>query len=699
MSFLRTPVAATNDHPQDAADGLNMGNVAPKNVLPSMKNLAQDEQTRLRAIHEVWPLIQQARNDRKSVESTWQAIRRMTLRQHDENQKYKGRSNAYLPIHAKNISSQTTALVRGLFPTDEYMDAQEDFGDLQAARKAKQFMLYQFERQARLRLYMKLFSRQLLDYGWSVLKSWWRKPRPYGKAKGKRMDLAALANQLGGPAPANQYGPDFNVNTSDQGLTVSARSIFNFYAFPFTAETLRETTLQFEDVVISRLELEHMARMQNWAKSADNLSSLLSNAPNPAEINSNNSLEYTDRNVPTPTNSDGTKLGDLRVITECYTFMQLPKSEYVDGVDSPDCPLPVVILFLGSEPVSIMRNPSYTQSSPYLGLSLNASPGFMLGYGPGAMVAPLQYLANDFINQANDVCIYGLNPITKVVPGMIVGGLRPIAPGVVWHMQDLNAVDFVHPPTDQLQWGYEAAQLMIGMSQDFGGAPPALQGTSARGNAKTATGAQILQHNASQPLQDLTEDIEVEVLVPLADRTWALAQQFAPESLVATVFGKSEPIEKADLLKDMSFRWLASSQAANAQMRAMQTTQFLQALMPYIPVLQQQGVQLNPLPIFERIWTEALGFRGWDQMMKPAVPNVPMGPPGMPPGMPGQPPGLPGQPPLPGDPAPDPRSAVDQGSTPTGLPVQPGEGDAYGAVRGNADMLSALLGAMGGGEE
>lgn len=674
MSNFRTPISSP-EAPQDFQDGLNLGNTAPRYV-PEVKNYASDPAMVARAKQEIWPLLEQGRFDRRTVENGWAEIRRMELMHHDSNQKYKGRSNAYLPIHAKNLSTQVTGVVKGLFPSDEYVDCVSEDGDKEKALKAKHYMQYQFERIAFLRMYMKLFSRQLLNYGFSVMKFWYRKPRQYAQAKPKKFTMKDL-NQVA-------YGPDFQQDTDDQGLTVSARSIFNFYAYPFTAETLREAILHFEDIRMSFAELRYWAKVEGWVGDT-----AINAAPKPEMVQPDTSEIFAEHDVPTSSDMQmGTALGDSRMVTECFTFMELPKSEYTEA-DAPGCPLPVRIIFLGGEPVHIQRNASYHQSSPFLGLSLNSSPGFLLGYSSGRMIAPLQYLANDFVNQTNDVCIYGLNPGVKAIPGMLVGQLRPMAPGVTWYMNDLNAVDFFHPPTEQVGVGMSMVQQMMTMAQDFGGAPPILQGTNAKGSAKTATGAQMLQANASGPLQDLVEDIETEITMPLASRAWSLAQQHAPDRIIADVFGVTKEITKDDLLFNAKWRWLASSQAANAQMRSYQATNYVQLIATVMPILQQQGVQVNLLPLLKRIGNDALGFRGLDEVFKQGMPMMP----GMPPPEMGGPPGMPGAPGADGQPPRSPAESANGGS----LPMQPGEGGGFDEVRQHSDMLSALLGANGGG--
>lgn len=682
MSDFRTPISELRDAPQDFQDGLNLNNVQARAV-PAAQNYAKSPEMCLRAQNEIWPLVDQARRDRKSVESGWQQIRRMTLMVHDENQRYKGRTNLYLPVHAKNTNTQITNLSKGMFPSDEYLDvarrttgnAALDMMDKESSIKAKHYMQYQFEQIAKVRMYMKLFSRQLLDYGFSVLKFWYRKPQSYAKASSKKfsgLNMQGLAQIA--------YGPEFQVDTQEQGLTVSARNIFHFYGYPFNAETLRETVLQFEDIEMSQPEVEAVFKQGDWANK-----DAIAWAPRPSDLQTDYQQNLSDHDVPNQEGTTGSRLGDRRMVTECYTFMELPASEYTEN-DAPGCPLPVRIVFLDSQAVSIRRNPNYHQSSPYLGLSLNASPGFMLGMGPGKMIAPLQYLANDLANQVNDNGIYALNPIVKAIPGMLVGGLRPMAPGVTWYMNDLNAVAFERPPFEQVQMGMNMLNSVISQAQDFGGAPPVLQGTNAGKGAKTATSSQILQHNSQLPLQDLVEDIENEIFIPLMGKAWKLAQQHAPDSVLASVFGITREITRDDLQFEATWRWLASSQSANAQQRAYQTINFLQQLAnpAVLQLLGAQGKTVDIEPVLRRIYTDALGFKGFDEIVKP----LPMPPPGMP----GQAP-MPGQPPA-GQEGEAPRSAMEQ--TPGGgVGMQAGEGEAFGEVRQGADDISSMLGGMG----
>ena len=99
----------------------------------------------------------------------------------------------------------------------------------------------------------------------------------------------------------------------------------------------------------------------------------------------------------------------------------------------------------------------------------------------------------------------------------------------------------------------------------------------------------------------------------------------------------------------------------------------------------QSGNQLDVVPILRRIYTDGMGFRGFDQVVKPA----PMAPPGMPPGAPPPPQGGP-------PPAQDGgrvRSAMEQAGGAQGDMV-PGEGGAFSEVRAGADQMAADIGSQ-----
>lgn len=116
-----------------------LGSIAPNRLLPNLqKNWVSDPEMVERLKNEVWPILQWTRKNRMELEENWRAVRRMLLMQHDEGQRYIGRSNSYIPAWARALITLTSQVSRGLFPSDEYMDVTAKEGtDAESARAVK----------------------------------------------------------------------------------------------------------------------------------------------------------------------------------------------------------------------------------------------------------------------------------------------------------------------------------------------------------------------------------------------------------------------------------------------------------------------------------------------------------------------------------------------------------------------------------
>jgi hypothetical protein len=647
--------------------------VNPK--LFSPKNYAEMEQFAQGLSNDLMPLLQWVRQDRQTLEEEWRAIRRMEMLTHDEGQRYKGRSNAYLPVYTRALQTQLSQLSRGLFPSDEYLDVVAgDISNPEAGKPLKSYIQWEFESVANLKHHMRLALRPYLNYGLMIMKHWYSKEK---KTMGKRVKEADLLSAR------------FDNKNYCEGFRVSARNPFHWYVYPTTINSLDEARLIFEDMDVSvdyARKMGHEGRWHNVELAINGGS-----AVNEADVNELEQLSFTGQTRPSEAPGKHGRRQSIRV-TEVWTFMALPdKDAYVEN-ELPGSEVPVKIVLAGDVVLSVTRNPFFHQRAPYEAARMNAEPGQFYGYGAGRVVRYLQYLSNDFANQTNDVGVYGLNPIVKVNPSYLTGPLKPIAPGVQWLMTDVKeGVAFERPPVEIVQYGQTLMQSFIGMAQDFGGAPPVLQGLGGGSKgAKTATGQQILQRNATTPLQDEVENIETDVMIPLMRAAWYNAQQFREADVLARVDGGLQKIPlEALFVEDPDFRWLASNQAANQQQRAQAGMQLIQMVAPLVPLLQQQGKQVNFSPLLKRVFSDGLGFRGFAEF----ITDMPMGP-GMMPGAPMDPgmmdPNAQSMPP--GD---RPRSTLEQVE---GQPVDavPGEAEDFAAVRSEADDIAAFLGGQGG---
>lgn len=654
---------------EEAAPG-TFGAVESVQFLPPVENLAKDPETKQRVLDEVLPLVNWTRINRGEMEAEWNAIRRMRLLVHDEGQRYVGKSNAYIPIYAGNQRTQVSALSRGLFPSDDYLDvaAAQDGGD-EEAKAVKHYLQWEFDTIAGLRRKAKPFLGQLVDYGNTVWKYQYKTDlRSMGGVRKSRTPLGV-----------EELIHGFQARHTNEGLSISTRNMYHWYVYPLSCESLDDATMVFEDIEMSQADIEAMGRKKRWVNIDEAVSST-----RPPEYDLNNIDGFSARGLGTPVDGEtpALKSGRMKVVTEIWTFMELPRRMYLKHED-PEAPLPVRIVVCGSAILWVGRNPFYHQRTPYLWGRMGAEPGIAYGSGVGRLVRGLQYLANDFSNQTNDNLIWGMNPLAMINPAYLAGPLAAIGPGATWYFTDVqNGVRFDRPPVEQVQYGLQVLQTVISFAQDFGGAPPVLQGSGAGRQGKTATGMQILQHNARQPLQDLIEDLELDVMVPLMRGTWSNAQQYRKSDVLATVAGISRRIDPQNLVGDWHYKWLASSQAANQSMRAQQLTQFAQALLPLIPVLLQQGYVINFEPILRRIWGDGFGMRGFDQIVTRA-----QGMGGMP-GMPG--PGqMGGVMQEQGDRV---RSAVEQIPGMLHSEMSAGEGEEFMDVRAQADDLAAMMG-------
>lgn len=637
----------------------------------SSVNFAEDETAKQWIMDNVMDELEYVRSMYSTQHEEWANIRRMTNLVRDNNAAYEGQSKAYLPVYQRAMETRASHITRGLFPTDTYIDVDSVIPsvlpiDVQAS---KAWMMHQLERSMRLRAELKPWIRTLLNYGTAVAKVWWEKPlTPL-----KRVSRTKLP---GMDAALPTYGD--TASPGGEGARFKARNIFAWYVWPVSVNSIDEASLVFEDIQVSTQTITEMGKAGYW-KNTDLLMQ-------------GSDIPYTHRQIQgqlnetmgiteTAVDHQGGELSKWRYVTECWLRMPVPDRLYAAN-EPKGCAVPVKVVVAGGQILEARRNPFWHQRPPYLMKRMSESPDSIFSTGMGRSAASLQYLANDFINQTNDNGIYGLNPIVKINPNLIVGPIEPLAPGRMWHLTDPAGAVFDRPPVEQMQYGLTITNQLITYLNDMSGAPSVLQGTGAKGGAKTATGAQILEGNVKGDLQDTIEDIELQILMPLMDMVQMLGQQYeTSERYLAISGGEKIQFRREMLEAELAWKWVASSQATNKQMRAQQTISFAQLAGGMLPILAQQGKTFDPVPVLRRVWEDGLGLRNFDQVVIP-LPMPQMGMPGMAPG---------GPPPEGGQ---EPRSTTEQAPGGGGEMV-PGEGEAFGEVRQNADDLSAFLGGQG----
>lgn len=650
-------------------------------------NYALNEGLRQLVKSELVPLMEQVRNDRLSLENEWLEIVRMSAMQHGELQAYFGRSNSYLPVYRKTRDTLVRNLSRGLFPSDEWFDVvDKGTGDPEQAKPVKAYMRWEMEKVARIRSYLKPFLAQLADFGTSPLKFTYRREMQM-RGRARRNDsMSAMLRNLGMGSMAPQA--EMAVQPIYEGLQVSPRSLFNWFIYPVTAETVDDAVLVFEDIAVPLAYVKAMIKNGTWK----GLDASFSGSAEPNNFLTNEAVVLDARGGhPQPSSQYTGALGTRVVITEAWTYLPMPASAYLPG-ETAGQPVPLRIVIVNGEPVQITRNPYYHQCPPYVVGRIGWEAGFFYGSAAGRTVKPLQALANDFTNQTNDNGIFALNPMAIFNPALMVGVPGPMRPGGVWWATDVEkAARFDRPPWEQVQVGMHMVDRYVGMSQDFAGAPPILQGTGSKGTAKTATGSSILQKNATSELQDVVEDVEIDVLIPLLMKSWMNSLQYRKEEVIATVAGERIPVTPEQLAIQADFFWLASSQAVNSQMRAQAALNLINSVAPLLAPIMQQGYVVDFVALIKKVYTDGLGYRGFHEFIRKA-----QAAPGAMPGMQIPQSQYPGVVQEQGDRV---RSALEQVNGQEEAPdMAPGEGEDFMEVRGEADQLAAMLGGLGGGQ-
>lgn len=664
---------------QDAAS--DTAEVYQPPLVPDLTaNYANDNDVKAFIQTHLYPILWWTRSQRASLEDEWDRVRNMNVQQHDEGQKYIGRSNAYVPSYAQARKALVSQLARGLFPSDEYMSVEGQDGvpeeDVQAVLK---LMKNQIQRAARMRRGIKPYLRQKVDLGLSVAKLFYQ---------GEEANLKQVRRDPAAQLQALMYEPGERMNYCE-GLKFEPRNAFFWYIYPTTASSLDDAQVIFEDILVPLQLIKDKVRKGHWLNGGR-----AENAPTPPQYNANiqRMLDAQADLAGTPESNPvgGSDIAALRVVTEVWVALPLPKKALTAGEEVGDF-VPCKVVMCGDEPVEVRRNPFWDQQHPYVADQNEWEVGSFYTRGQGHKAAGLQYLVNDFTNQLNDCGVYSLNPVVLSNPSLFTGPITPIRPGANWQGTDVDGMaKFITPPPELMQHGLLMAKHYDAMLEEKIGAPPIVQGTGT-GGAKTATGSQTLQRNAMNPLQDEVEDLEGSTMVPALHKGWKLVQQYMPAERMRAICGRDVKVSREVLDRDYLFTWMASSQAANQQVRAQQIMQLLSIVLNpgLLQLVQMQKRTFNPIPWLKRLASDGFGLRGFEEAF-PIVQQM------MAPGMVGGQGTMPGaQPVLPplGAPGQRVRSTTEQANgVPTSAAPVPGEGDDFMAVRAQADELAGMMG-------
>lgn len=257
-------------------------------------------------------------------------------------------------------------------------------------------------------------------------------------------------------------------------------------------------------------------------------------------------------------------------------------------------------------------NPNWNDRCPVLSRARNPLTGSFWGKSPVDAVEQLQYMANDWVNMAQDSGQYSLLPIVMTDPEKNPNYASMIMSlAAVWQTNpnDTKFVEFPQLWKDALQFVENAKSQIM---QAFGLNPALLSiGLTPRSNTQAAIAQE--QMVAMMNMTDEVLTLEDAIFSPLLQFFFELDQQFRDDDIAVPIYGaegiaamreKVPPFAWDDRFE---FKWRGSevvrSQQANQQMIA--GLNILGKLGPQLP----NGKKIDIAPIIETVVQNIYGPR------------------------------------------------------------------------------------------
>lgn len=575
---------------------------------PVIKNYATNAALRERVTREFFPLLKQIRNERAALEDDWKAYFDVWDLQGGL-EGYVGRSNIYVPAGHKVIETLVSQLVAQAFPGDELFSTDSVEPDDKMGANVRALVHLRMKR-ARTRMFAEPFFRSLCTFGNAPARVLWYTRSYPGKVRKPKKDRPAEATveaMLFGELESHEY-------RRFDGPLFQPVDLFNFYAWPQTANSLDDCLIVFEDIETTKGQLMREANAGRYLKSEVRRivpgSSKPGSAARPTE-----SQGYT---------GEGGSVAQAFAsmwITELYVEFD-PNSTKLED-DKEIRPMLVTLTADGCV-LRIIESPMLDGRPPYVMGRMGTVTGRLYGEGFMKKIHDLNILLNDQVNQSMDVGTWSLNPFVVANPDNLYEPLGDMEPGMQVLARDVNtALKFERPPVDMALASSQLSGQTMSWIQDFGGAPPVLSGGSAPGRAfRSATGVGAAQRNAVIPLREIVRVTEVEVWEPVAEMFWMLDQQYP--SIVKGLVGIGDDVVDAEVDTmnmggEYRFQWMASSQAENQQVKGQQLQQAIQlfASPPIIEALRRNGMRANIQPLIERLLRDSFNLRGLEKVLLP----------------------------------------------------------------------------------
>lgn len=552
---------------------------------------------------------------------------------------YIGRTQVYFPAGRQAKQTILTLLMQSIFPASDWftVTAQGTNASPERASRWRALQRRFVQHDMQLEHEMELFLDDFLTYGNGWFRLTWEERfeiRRMYEEQLRRAPLDEAAEEVrirDEPEPPPEEDTLAFPGPSDGtivrlvekrvpvkcGPKLRTVSPFHIYVAPFTARSVDEALMVFEDM---DLPLDHFERMHGlWMDPADPSFGRVYDHPRWAEIMEARGMldqemiairsEMLNRIGIDP--DPNRAYGDLAKkghgnLTEAYWRGEIP------GATDPTTrqlygERDWHMTFLNDTwCVRLHPNATYSQRRPWLHGGLYPNGPAFWRQGVFDAIASIQYYLNDVGALTLDNLIMALNPVVVVDQEMVqeVSSLE-WAPGGLWFgkpegFKVLNV-------QGQTQLGMGMINMLQGMSHDYAGANAAMQGVPpARGRgrvAQTATGyGQMLEMGAA-PLQGMVKLLERDILVPILQTDYQLAEQFLTDKQTLQILGAdgvtllTEAVGFEDIFGQYQYEWRGAV-GLRERMALLQLLQGLPALLTQMGPAAQQALDV---PEFLRV--------------------------------------------------------------------------------------------------
>jgi hypothetical protein len=500
-------------------------------------------------------------------------------------QNYMGRANLHLPQTRKEIETMTRRLNKAFFPED-YLKADPNIinVDEDLAMCNSMLVRHYFDNVSHLKMKANPWIKQGVIYGTSPMRSYWRREMNEVYFKKRSYDVGANGELIPNIKKVKELVKSYDAPE----FTVA--DIFQTWAYPVTATHpdqltkvfhRRKCTLhEYKEMIKLGIAVDMMEDLEEYAKEKDE------------------QYDQTQQRLQAMGESgelQGHRETKLLDLLEVWGRMEIEGKmmsyvQYIIGNTAN---------FSADFCIRLQQNPYWHQKPNFDWMRYILAPGPEF-YGRGLPEASqyLQHQLDDVLNQGMDSNTLALNSITIVNPAYAPNVESfEIEPNAIWWAAPEAVKNFQFPDLNEVTM--KSMQILRGVITEMSDNSPQLPDPLS-GKARSTGQADLAMSEWQTDLYSFVEQIILEGLLPLAEKTHMLLQDNLKDDDVIKIVGRyagqwvNRIVTPDDIMGKMAFSWMGAVQIQNESVRTQQMLQFLK-IAPMLPPSDDYKILYGPV--------------------------------------------------------------------------------------------------------